>query len=365
VTQHPYLNLPDYCYWRRSIADVGGTDVDPVVAGKFNITPHDRVATAGSCFAQHIARHLSKGGFNYFVTETANPVVPPYLAERFGYGLFSARYGNIYTSRQFIQLLHRAYGMFVPADDVWINDEGGFIDPFRPQIQPAGFASRYEYDADRCQHFAAVRRAVEECDVFVFTLGLTEGWVFRTDGAAYPLCPGVAGGRFDETLHQFLNLRPSNVVADMQEALRFIKSKNNKVRFILTVSPVPLIATAENRSVLVSTAYSKSVLRVACEELAMDDPDVAYFPSYEIITGSYNRGRYFAADLRSVTEEGVAHVMRLFMKHYAKQTEVPSPSLYDADNEEAARDRAAREQLKAIENVVAVMCDEERLDTHR
>lgn len=31
--------------------------------------------------------------------------------------------------------------------------------------------------------------------------------------------------------------------------------------------------------------------------------NVAYFPSYEIITGSYNRGRYYDDGLREVTEE--------------------------------------------------------------
>src|SRR5205823_5578884 len=78
------------------------------------------------------------------------------------------------------------------------------------------------------------------------------------------------------------------------------------------------VATAEPRSVLVATTYSKSVLRVAAEEIANHDPGIAYFPSYEIITGQHTRGRYFASDLRSVTEEGVARVMALFLQHYTE-----------------------------------------------
>ena len=61
---------------------------------------------------------------------------------------------------------------------------------------------------------------------------------------------------------------------------------------ILTVSPVPLVATAAGKHVLVATTYSKSVLRVACEEVCQKAADVMYFPSYEIITGNYNRGSY-------------------------------------------------------------------------
>ena len=43
-----------------------------------------------------------------------------------------------------------------------------------------------------------------------------------------------------------------------------------------------------------------------------------YFPAYEIVAGGF-AGDYFAPDRRSVTEEGVAHVMRVFSRHFLKQ----------------------------------------------
>ena len=189
MSQHPYKELPACNYWKRSIAEPPFDQVDPVIRGKFRIRASDRVATAGSCFAQHIARHLSASGFNYFVSEQPHPVIPDALAGRYNFGLYTARYGNLYTSRQLIQLLKRAYGLFQPVDDMWRGHDGYLIDPFRPQIQPRGFASEAEYHGDRRQHFAAVRRAVEELDVFVFTLGLTETWICCLDGAAYRCAP--------------------------------------------------------------------------------------------------------------------------------------------------------------------------------
>ena len=354
MAANPYRNLPDHCFWRRSIAGREAAEVDPVVGAKFTIGSGERIATAGSCFAQHIARYLRQGGFNYLVTESAHPIVDEATAARFGYGLFTARYGNIYTARQLLQLLLRAYGKFTPAEDFWRGEDGRVIDPFRPQIQPDGFASLAEFQADREQHFAAVRRAVEELDVLVFTLGLTEAWIDREDGSVYPLAPGVAGGTFDERRHAFINLSVRDTVEDLTVAFRIVTAHNPRARFILTVSPVPLVATHENRSVLVSTTYSKSVLRVACEELARAHENVAYFPSYEIITGNFSRGGYFAEDLRSVTEAGVAHVMRLFMRHYlAAGGEMPAPH---------ATQHSAERHVQHMERVVAVMCDEEALD---
>ena len=73
---------------------------------------------------------------------------------------------------------------------------------------------------------------------------------------------------------------------------------------------------------LVATSYSKAVLRVACEIVSSARDNVAYFPSYEIVTGPFARGSYFAEDLRSVTEEGVSHVMRMFFKYLADQPHV-------------------------------------------
>jgi hypothetical protein len=331
-------------------------EVDPVVVSKFMITPSDRVVTAGSCFAQHIARHLQMSGFSYFVTETAHPLLDPSLTTDYNYGVFSARYGNVYTSRQLVQLLNRAYGLYRPHEDIWEGPDGRFIDPFRPQIQPKGFASRTEYEVDRQQHFAAIRRAIEELNVFVFTLGLTETWVSKRDGAVYPLCPGVAGGVFDRDHHAFTNLTVTDVTNDLCEAIDHIRSRNPSARVILTVSPVPLVATAEDRSVLVSTTYSKSVLRVAAENVASGKDYVAYFPSYEIITGVYSRGAYFMSDLRSVTESGVNHVMRLFMRHYASE--------YTRGQRTATDDAAQRVKanVREVEQIARVICEEELLD---
>lgn len=348
---HPYKNAPPHTKW-RAVTQTEPKQLDPVVSFPFRISRNHKVVTAGSCFAQHIARHLKAGGFNFLVTESAHPLLHRTRAELYGYGVFSARYGNIYSSRQLLQLLQRAYGQFLPQDQAWRND-GRYYDPFRPSIQPNGFPNLVELELDRAQHLAAVRLAIESMDVFVFTLGLTETWVHALDGAAYPTCPGVVAGEFDPTIHRLLNLSVPEVASDMKAAICLMREHNPAVKVILTVSPVPLMATAEDRHVLVSTVYSKSVLRVAAEMVTRELNDVAYFPSFEIITGVFNRGAYFAEDLRSVREDGVEHVMRLFFQHATEAaTEVaPAPPHVDTESDFEKR----------LSDVVNVLCDEERL----
>src|SRR5689334_2907470 len=124
---NPYLAQPDFAFWRRAVERISLDQFDPVVDVPFEISPDDEVATSGSCFAQHISRHLTRQGFNYLVTEPS-PRSPG--AENEGYGVFPARFGNVYTVRQLLQLFQRTYGLFEPAEQCWRRDDGAFIDPF-------------------------------------------------------------------------------------------------------------------------------------------------------------------------------------------------------------------------------------------
>jgi hypothetical protein len=338
---NPYRLLPECTRWAKAVGSLPYSKMDPVVGFPFEISRTEKVATGGSCFAQHIARYMKKDGFNYYVAESIHPISKfcPDLEKRFNYGTFSARYGNIYTSRQLLQLFKRAYGEFAPKEMAWRDARGKVLDPFRPAIQPDGFISEQEMLRDRAQHFSCVRKMFENCDVFVFTLGLTEFWHCLADGAVLPVCPGVAGGEFDDARYAFGNLTVGEVVAELNEFFDRLNAVNPNVKVVLTVSPVPLAATALPRHVLVSTTYSKSVLRVAAEMVCAQRRNVGYFPSYEIIVGNYNRGRYYSEDLREVTEEGVSHVMRLFMKHVARiEGEAPErPGESDQESDLYAR----------------------------
>jgi hypothetical protein len=81
---------------------------------------------------------------------------------------------------------------------------------------------------------------------------------------------------------------------------------------------------------------------------------VHYYPSYEIITGPQARGLFFADDLREVTEEGVAQVMRIFLRHAAgvevRGEPSPAPSAREDDFS------------SSMAEWVETMCDEAMLD---
>ena len=67
--KNPYREVSDHQLWSRAVGRVEAHDINPIVKPKFQISFKDRVATAGSCFAQHISRQIKKIGFNYFCPE--------------------------------------------------------------------------------------------------------------------------------------------------------------------------------------------------------------------------------------------------------------------------------------------------------
>lgn len=316
---HPYAALPARAFWRSAVSEVNVLDLTDVYRPRFAIDRSTRIATAGSCFAQHIGRKLREHDYTFVNVEPAPRLLPPPTRARFGYGVYSARYGNIYTARQLLQLFRRADGTLQPTDDHWVED-GRYFDPYRSTIEPDGFASLAELERIRAAHFRAVRSLLSSCDVFVFTLGLTEAWVNSADGAVYPVCPGTTHGTFDPARHSFVNFGFTETVADMNELIAHARAVNPRIKLLLTVSPVPLTATASGHHVLQASVASKSVLRAVCSELVDQHDDVDYFPAYELVASHPMRAVFFEPNLRSVSATGVDHVMGHF---FAAHGEAP------------------------------------------
>lgn len=350
MRRHPYQGIGDHQLWNRAVTWAPPGGLDPVVHTRWLVEPTDRIGTMGSCFAQHLARHLARSGIDYFVPESGPAEADEAERARRQYGVFSARYGNVYTVAQAVQLFQRAYGDYTPAEGPWSRGDV-LVDPFRPTVEPDGFADEAALLADRETHLTAVRRVFEESDVLVFTLGLTEAWRSKADGAVFATAPGVNGGTWDPERYEFVNFDVDEVRADLRRYCELVRSVNPDVKILLTVSPVPLIATYEDRHVLVSTTWSKSVLRIAAEDAFQRYDFVDYFPSYELISSASSPRNYFAPDLREVEEVGVSHVMRTFTRHYL-----------EGRAWEAAPVTVAPPPAAAVEAAPgAVICDEETI----
>jgi hypothetical protein len=319
----PYDGIGPRQRWDRAVAQAELDDFDPQGAVRFSFDRSTRFASAGSCFAQRIASSLRASPYRYVQAEPGPVWLDSQQRAAYGYAPLSARYGNVYTSLQLLQLLRRACGTFVPEDDAWALGEA-FADPFRPRIQPGGFESVELLRRDRAFHLAAVKRMFTELDVFVFTLGLTECWCARADGAAFPVCPGRGLGRFDPDRYELRNLDVADNVRYLTEFLRELRVVNPSAKVIFSVSPVAIAATMDAPHVLRASVYSKSVLRAAVETVVRQDPGTDYFASFELFSYAPCAVGLLEPDGRHVSPAGVERVMRMFYRHFLN-AELPEP----------------------------------------
>ncbi|SNS67441.1 GSCFA domain-containing protein [Antarctobacter heliothermus] len=341
----PYSALPPPAFWKRC-RESADFRLDAIYDPKVTLRPGLRVATAGSCFAQNIATYVRASSLSLVEAEPAPALMRADVARRYGYGLFSARYGNVYTARQLRQLLEDAENATLHDAAIWRRGDV-WIDALRPNVEPEGFRTEAELCAFRRDHLRRVRAMFDETDVFVFTLGLTECWADRTSGLVFPTAPGVLGGHFDPDRHIFVNQGFADVHEDLTEAITRMRRWNPDLKVLLTVSPVPLTATASGAHILYATTYSKSVLRAVAGEVAALDPDIDYVPSYEIITGPPFGARFYNDNLRTVTAEGVATVMSVFFGAHPDLGGVPRPDkvILDPETDPAPQEDICEEAL--------------------
>ena len=338
---HPYSDLPARAFWRSAVAEADRAQFAGLYTPRVAITAGTAVATAGSCFAQHIGTYLRIAGCKVLDAERPLQAMSDKIAKRFGYGLFSGRYGNIYTARQMCELLEDVQSGHLDPAHVW--DKGqGFVDAFRPTIEPDGLDSVEEVLLHRTHHLIRLAAMLERADVFIFTLGLTECWQHRTTGRTYPVCPGVAAGTFDPDLHQFHNYTHAEVLADLHRLHDLLRRFNPQMALVLTVSPVPLTATATDAHVLNVTSQSKATLRAAAGAFIAASENTDYIPSYEIITAPASGGPWFESNMRSVAPAGVEKVMQIVLAAHglieAAPADPASPLPDDADDDLVCED---------------------------
>ena len=143
-------------------------------------------------------------------------------------------------------------------------------------------------------------------------------WVHKESGTVYPTAPGTICGEFNENIYEFKNAEYQEIINDFNQFKAIVRKirSNRPFKILLTVSPVPLTATASGKHVLVSTVHSKSILRAVVGKLSKNNKNIDYFPSFEIVNNPRLHSTTFKDNLRSVRDETVQMVMKHFSREH-------------------------------------------------
>ncbi len=310
---HPVHRFKDWQVWPGSFDNppVDGVFRLPENPG-LKITPATRIASLGSCFAREIKRRLIQKNYTYIAEETHHPAAVH----------ASAAWERVYSTHCMRQIFEYTFEDWSPDLRWWQVPESGRIqDPYRRTIV---YDSQAEAEQDFARHRGHSKRALQQAEVLIITLGLTEIWQDQVDGAVIclPAGPYVREGG-DMNRYEFRVSRYNENLENMERIHEIMARHNPGCRLLVTVSPVNLWATfREDMDVISASCNSKSTLRAVADEFTVRHDNVFYFPAYEMATiyQPLAGTTYFCEGRENfhINKPTVKFIMKHFFEYYSQ-----------------------------------------------
>jgi tetratricopeptide (TPR) repeat protein len=239
-----------------------------------------RFFTMGSCFARNLAVSLNDSGYVSHHMEISEYI------------------NTTFANRVFVDWLADA-------------DIDGAIRDRIVELLPPGWSR---------ENTLAV---IKSSNVFILTLGVAAAFFDRTTGAFVLPRPSALNSRALAEKYLFRTASVQENVDNVLYLIEFIRSISPGIKIVVTVSPVPLLASFEYESAVQADCLSKSTMRLVAHEVVNKSgiSNILYWPSFEVFrwAGS-NAGDYFAADDGAawhVSEEKVTGTVRAFIDMFS------------------------------------------------
>ncbi len=320
--QARYNFKESYSLWHRKGASLDQPDGElafqrlrkslftPSIRSGFKMRPDDKLFAIGSCFARGIEAALLARKIEVLSAAPEFASFQPVTQDVTALG-FTNKY-NTYSIYNELRWALDPEACF-PKDSIVDVDNGNAYDPHTNPTLPL---ADLEETLRRRSIIQLVNARVAQCRVVIITLGLVEVWrdkIANTFTNTTPL-PGALRNHPDR--YEFHVSDFSQNFANLEHIHALLSQFGHPgFQVVVTVSPVPLMATFSTEDVVIANTYSKSTLRAVAQEWAAAYENVHYFPSYEIVLNS-ERTVTWEDDLRHVRGPIVQHIMRIFLEHY-------------------------------------------------
>ncbi len=274
---------------------------------KFCLSPDERFFCLGSCFARNLEEHLIFNGLKVLSRRICIPKTE-----------WPARPNGITNKFTTASIVNEIEWLARPVNfgaDFFIENAGGWSDlQLSPGARPVILdraIERRRYLTE--EYFARIHQA----EVIVITLGLDEVWLDQRSGLRLNAPPPLKTVRQDPARYvvEITNYEQNlQALETMHQTLGMLRPG---LRYVITVSPMPMDVSFSGLDPAVATTRAKSLLRTVAQHFADAHDDVDYFPSYEIVNFS-SRSVAYAPDCRHVTDRAVSSIIGYFMESYMK-----------------------------------------------
>ncbi len=246
-----------------------------------------RVLAVGSCFVRNFTLWLAEHGFNRAFPDS------PYNA--------LLRFNADFASPAVIaQQFRWAFDELNPESLLWIDKNRHLI-------------------AATDEGKKAVRSTLEQTDVLILTLGLSEIWYDKASGE--PLWRALTEKTYDPERHVF-RVESTAATIEWLECIERIRQRHlPKMKIVYMLSPSPLKTTFRPVSAITANSVSKAILRAALDEFlrnheAILNKQLFYFPSYEIVTSFFIDP--FREDNRHLAPIVPGSIIAFFAKYFCE-----------------------------------------------
>ncbi|MDR0755007.1 MAG: GSCFA domain-containing protein [Prevotellaceae bacterium] len=136
----------------------------------------------------------------------------------------------------------------------------------------------------------------------IITFGSANAYKYKKTGKIVANCHKIPACEFEKTV-----LDIDIIVNIINEAIQNVRTINNEVNFIFTVSPVRYLSDGAHENQL-----SKSRLLIAVDEICKNSRRCEYFPAYEIMMDELRDYRFYTDDMLHPSNLAVDYIWQKF-----------------------------------------------------
>ena len=253
------------------------TELKPVISST-PITYSSTVFAIGSCFVEHVISRMK----DYCFDCTINPYGILYNPISISQCLNSILQKRIWTKSDLFT--HRS-----------LFHNYAFHGSFSHQSSEAALRKMNDHSNDAYQ-------ALIKADFLVLSLGTSYAFRHIENDEIVANCHKVEAKKFERVL-----LNDDEILSNLKHCFESIRKINDKISFVLTVSPVRHL-----RDGLIENNLSKAHLLKAVHQLVDTFEGATYFPSYELLLDDLRDYRFFGKDLMHPSEEAIEYIWSFF-----------------------------------------------------
>jgi len=257
-----------------------------IQSSDFKLNHQHKILTIGSCFSDEIGKRLTDLKFDGLI----NP------------------FGVIFNSHSIQNLIERSIQKkYFTTADVHQNGEEFFCFDVHSSfnaLTKEAVLEELNLTLDQVHDY------ILSCDVLMITLGTSWIYEWKTSNQVVANCHKVDAKQFEKRL-----LTTEENLKSLELIVSDLKNINPTIRIITTVSPV-----RHTKDGMIENNVSKARLLDALYQLSLQNNQVEYFPSYELVLDDLRDYRFFKEDLIHPSKQAVDYIWEKFSETYFEQS---------------------------------------------